>query len=99
MPITVTDVTEAEMRLAALAESLYSGLLPMAVRDVWMAVDVDGIKLAVNAAGVTTRQTLEPGTFLIVQIEPAFALPTNGLYAFPVDDSIGGQTLVGKEQE
>lgn len=88
------EVEAAEVMLASVAGLVYDELphllaaeVQTAVRDVWMVVDGDSTTLQITAEGVVTSQRLEPGTYLIVQLDSTTLdlLPTKGLIAFPVE--------------
>lgn len=85
--------------LAAFVELLYNDL-PLfirgsldemdhvQVRDVMAAVHADNGMLTIVAGEEITRQSLDPGTYLIIQLDGLTAVKntTPGLYGFPLTD-------------
>jgi hypothetical protein len=93
---TVTESSALVAVAGTLAEWLYSALseallvderVTLVVRDVWAVLEADNMQLQVTTGDEFTKQKLDPGTYVLVQVEmPYVAEPAErGLYAFPLE--------------
>lgn len=93
---TVTESSALADVAETLAEWLYSALgqalarderVTLVVRDVWAVLEADNMQLHVTTGDEFTKQKLDPGTYVLVQVEmPYVADPADrGLYAFPLE--------------
>lgn len=93
---TVTESSALADVAETLAEWLYSALarqlqsdeqVTLVVRDVWAVLEADNVQLHVTSGEEFTKQKLDPGTYVLVQVDmPYVADPAErGLYAFPLE--------------
>lgn len=88
--VALADVAET------LAAWLYSALanrlaederVTLVVRDVWAVLEADNMQLHVTTGDEFTKQKLDPGTYVLVQVDmPYVSDPADrGLYAYPLE--------------
>jgi hypothetical protein len=87
-PLADVAGTLAEWLYGALSKALLADeRVTLVVRDVWAVLDADNMQLQVTTGDEFTKQKLDPGTYVLVQVEmPYVAEPAErGLYAFPLE--------------